>query len=660
MEIQRRFHRTPLIFLFWAALWTAWGEPARLSFVPISVDASRVMRRGGSLAQMSVVMCALNWEAYRRAPHVTPMLSDLIALSRCADGNTTTMTFAELEREWTDRKCDRSVDSAAADDGCRPAGIIFHESRCGSTMATNMLAVCSQALVYSEPMFFEVPLLQLFEMKVITAEELRHSVRVLVAALGRPIWAAATATTAASGVSLEHAGMGWTPRYMFMKQRGRLSAHIGLFRAAFPATPWLFLYRNSLEVLVVLLARHSPSATLPDAADIGDRSRLALCIRDRGTRSVSPFVLTLLQAQTGYATRSTPVEDFCAVSLAEMLAVALLEATDARNRGVSVLPLALDDLRAPPVMNGAAALSSSMSSTAAHLRGAIDSAHRSYTDLRGVQNNHGQAVFVDFHVGREGSNSSSARGDGSGSPLMRTLLDLYRTHFAPEPGWLSLADEHAIVASSVRYSKAMGQVRDTVTGEVRYIMATGEKGLQPVLNNGSGNYFSPPSLDARGNFVDDSDEKQRKAWPALKLAAAKYLAPLEDAVRAFSTRTALNSGYKGDALLLQPNISNWDFSAAETVPALRSLAAARAVTYGTGSHLWKTAPRAVIAQSRSALSSSMSYSLKKDMAAIVSLTATMLFLLATCAICQWRTRRYGSCFTTYTGCWTRRSKHTLF
>jgi len=114
-------------------------------------------------------------------------------------------------------------DSASRD----PSGLIFHISRCGSTLISQMLKVIPGVTVFSEPPPVDF-VVRTSEFDIDESEE-RHAkwLRSIVRALG-------------SGV-----GEG---AYV-LKLDCWHTVDLPLFRRAFPAVPWIFLYRDPLEVL---------------------------------------------------------------------------------------------------------------------------------------------------------------------------------------------------------------------------------------------------------------------------------------------------------------------------------------------------------------------------------------------------------------------------
>jgi hypothetical protein len=114
---------------------------------------------------------------------------------------------------------------SAALPALEPAGLIFHMSRCGSTLAAQMLAASPAHVVLSEA----APLNAVIRRHDLDDDAKVPLLRAMVAALGQ----------ARNGESR-----------LFLKLDCWHSRDLPLFRRAFPDTPWVFLYREPIEVMV--------------------------------------------------------------------------------------------------------------------------------------------------------------------------------------------------------------------------------------------------------------------------------------------------------------------------------------------------------------------------------------------------------------------------
>lgn len=121
------------------------------------------------------------------------------------------------------------VDSPPIEDALAPDGFIFHMSRCGSTLVSQMLAAVPGTIAVSEP----PPVDAVVRMTGMAPQPFGWQVRALqamVAALGRN-------------------RSGDARRYFIKTDAWHILA-LPLFRAAFPSVPWVFLYRDPIEVIV--------------------------------------------------------------------------------------------------------------------------------------------------------------------------------------------------------------------------------------------------------------------------------------------------------------------------------------------------------------------------------------------------------------------------
>lgn len=103
-------------------------------------------------------------------------------------------------------------------------GLVFHMSRCGSTLTAQWLTAMADTVVLSEP----EPVDALLQWPQPYSD--METLRALVAALGQP----------------RRAG----DRSLFVKTDAWHMLHIDRLLTAFPDTPWVFLYRDPVEVLV--------------------------------------------------------------------------------------------------------------------------------------------------------------------------------------------------------------------------------------------------------------------------------------------------------------------------------------------------------------------------------------------------------------------------
>jgi hypothetical protein len=163
---------------------------------------------------------ALDWTHFAGARLTEPFFEDSLRRAR-------RLPFNRLIRRRTPLS-----DLAEAMEGEAPVvpdGLIFHLSRCGSTLVAQMLAAVDEHVVVSEaPPLDAVVQLAQQRTKVPLAERVRL-LRAMVSALGRD--------RATGG------------RYIVKLDSWHALA-LPLFRLAFPDTPWVFLYRDPVEIMV--------------------------------------------------------------------------------------------------------------------------------------------------------------------------------------------------------------------------------------------------------------------------------------------------------------------------------------------------------------------------------------------------------------------------
>jgi hypothetical protein len=114
--------------------------------------------------------------------------------------------------------------------GLPPRGFIFHMSRCGSTLISQMLAALPQSVVLSEAPPIDNVLRARFRAPELTDERRIAWLQWVVSALAQPRRDVET--------------------QCFIKFDSWHVADLLLIHRAFPDTPWVFLYRDPIEVMV--------------------------------------------------------------------------------------------------------------------------------------------------------------------------------------------------------------------------------------------------------------------------------------------------------------------------------------------------------------------------------------------------------------------------
>lgn len=132
---------------------------------------------------------------------------------------------------------------AQAEPGLAPDGLIFHMSRCGSTLVSQMLGAMTRTIAVSEAAPIDSILQLARNAPQPSANQQADALHSIVAAYGR-----------------KRAG---DERRYFLKLDSWHALSLPLFRRAFPETPWVFLYRDPVEVMVSH-ARQRGAQMVPD------------------------------------------------------------------------------------------------------------------------------------------------------------------------------------------------------------------------------------------------------------------------------------------------------------------------------------------------------------------------------------------------------------
>ncbi|GKS85150.1 sulfotransferase family protein [Acidovorax sp. SUPP1855] len=123
---------------------------------------------------------------------------------------------------------------AQASPGLAPSGIVFHVSRCGSTLVTQAFAALDSHVTLSEP-----PLL----------DDLMRA-NALLPGMDRALAVPAARAVASAWSQPLRPGHGARRSHLVIKCDCWATGYADQIAQAWPDTPWLFLYRDPLEVLV--------------------------------------------------------------------------------------------------------------------------------------------------------------------------------------------------------------------------------------------------------------------------------------------------------------------------------------------------------------------------------------------------------------------------
>jgi len=122
------------------------------------------------------------------------------------------------------------VERNRQDPGLKPSGFIFHMSRSGSTLIARMLAALPQNIVISEASPINSILKLRFTSGQISEQQNVEWLQAMVGAMGQP----------RSG----------SEQHFFIKFEAWHVLMLHMIRKAFPNVPWIFTYRDPIDVLV--------------------------------------------------------------------------------------------------------------------------------------------------------------------------------------------------------------------------------------------------------------------------------------------------------------------------------------------------------------------------------------------------------------------------
>ena len=159
----------------------------------------------------------IEWLHFAGAPLIHPFYQDSLQRARA-------LPFNRLMRIATPLS---ALDAFA--DAPPPDGFIFHMSRCGSTLVAQMLAGVPGHIVVSEPPPLDT-IIQLAGRGMVPPA----TIRTMIAALTR------ARPTTIDGAT----------RRRFIKLDAWHSLALPMLRTLYPDVPWIFLYRDPVEVLV--------------------------------------------------------------------------------------------------------------------------------------------------------------------------------------------------------------------------------------------------------------------------------------------------------------------------------------------------------------------------------------------------------------------------
>jgi hypothetical protein len=222
--------------------------------------------------------CPLDWHLQKSNPSSVSMFRDLVANSHHCQDHSVQLDLSHIVQQA--RHYDAHVVGAPKE--LSLAGLVFHETRCGSTLTANLLSAADPPAhrVYSEAS----PLLT--AMLACNHEEEDCSTDKHSALLKDVLYLMGRSSDARE-------------KRVFYKIQSVGVREMHVLTRVVPYVPWIFLYRNSVEVIM----SHFKDATIPN---------MAVCLRGKKT----PHALVQeLVARQSREMKSLTNAEYCAAHL---------------------------------------------------------------------------------------------------------------------------------------------------------------------------------------------------------------------------------------------------------------------------------------------------------------------------------------------------------
>jgi hypothetical protein len=279
---------------------------AQANLIDISIHSERMLE-DDDYNGVTGKFCPLNFKVQKDNPPDSPMFRDVVSKSDgCDGGNVITVDLKEavtLAREFDAFAKENEFDATNYNvpKQLQLKGVVFHESRVGSTLAANTMMAMNplKHRVYSEsspPIAAMKACGELYD--ECSVEASANLLRDVIYMMGR-----------SSDPNEEN---------LFFKFQSITTRNMDSFRKAFPETPWIYLYREPVEVMMSQL-------------DV-PQMRMANCVRSHSTSDM----VTRFVARSGYQAPDLDDEEWCAIHLATLCESAIKNLNDADGLGMAV------------------------------------------------------------------------------------------------------------------------------------------------------------------------------------------------------------------------------------------------------------------------------------------------------------------------------------
>jgi hypothetical protein len=257
---------------------------------------------------IAATFCHISWDI---KDQILPLFVDLQRASFLCPSTKVTLDLWTVARQAEDYDQTKTTEPLSLSYHL-PTAVIFHESKSGSTVLTNALAaVSSRTRVYAEAPAVTSALLACSNSNDICSEashtQLVQDVFFLLGRVGGMVPAAPQQQR----------------RSVFYKVPSRSVTALPTFVRAMPSTPWMFVYRDSIEVLMSHFAHHlQPGAGR--GGNSAPRNFQPDCLQGYGrpmdattTSNATQYgILSALVQHAGKTVADLSREEYCSASIA--------------------------------------------------------------------------------------------------------------------------------------------------------------------------------------------------------------------------------------------------------------------------------------------------------------------------------------------------------
>lgn len=213
----------------------------KLQLVDVQVRSNARVQKDGSYEGVHGEFCHVDWASHKKDPSTTPMFRDVVAGSPDCEDDRVSMDLQEVMEAVSQFDQGEGVDNPNGQIHLLDlGGFVFHESRCGSTLVANVLQAMypEKHRVYSESAP-PLGLVRAFERAGLPDEHASTVLKDVIYLMGRSNDPKET--------------------HVFFKIQSIGATRMKVFLEAFPDTPFMFVYRDPVQVMVRFFPIFAPS-----------------------------------------------------------------------------------------------------------------------------------------------------------------------------------------------------------------------------------------------------------------------------------------------------------------------------------------------------------------------------------------------------------------